>query len=167
MGWNDSRIPLLAPGWKYTASGSSNSRTAEGTQVSVLDIERAEDTATMGIDAAKLIVWLQERGFKLHQQSDSYARLAREDIEAFLAIEGAELGELILTFSLSKESPNKLEAWQGLVDQICNAWGLKPYDLYLGSVVDSTQFLRLLTNTSAWRDFGLYFGWEEKGSGLN
>jgi len=160
MGWNDSRVSLVAPGWRITTEGSSTvSQSNESAPIRVQDVERTENSGSVRLDPDRVQLWLMERGFALRQRSASFARLNKENMEVFLVIEDGELAEVILTFTLSERSPSQWETWRAFVTQICGAWGLGLYDSYLGTTVEADQLLRLLADTPAWREFGQHFGW--------
>ena len=48
MGWNDSRISLLAPGWKMVSQEApSGFHTASGERLRILDVERSDESGSL------------------------------------------------------------------------------------------------------------------------
>src|SRR5207248_1194241 len=105
MGWNTARVTLLPPRWKETVTEAARARTAAGAPVRIARPVRTEDTAGKAVLLAPLSCWLEERGFVVSERSRSHVRLQRQDVEAFLAAEGEEVAEVILTFTLTRDSP--------------------------------------------------------------
>jgi hypothetical protein len=93
------------------------------------------------------------------------------DTEAFLVVKECELASIRLTFTLRRDSPSRWKSWQDFVKQLCGSWGLGLYDPSSGSIVDASEILRVLAETTAWQDFEANFGWpglaseEESGKG--
>jgi hypothetical protein len=160
MGWNTTRVTLLPPRWKETVTESAQARTAAGTPVRLVRSVRAKDTAGVAVLLAPLCRWLEERGFIVSEHSRSQVRLQREDIEAFLAAEGEEVAEIILTFTLTRDSPRRWGTWQKFVIELCGAWDLALADPgHPGGKVPVGEIFRLLSEAPAWRDFQVVFGW--------
>ncbi len=86
-------------------------------------------------------------------------RLHRDDVEAFLVVGDHELAEIILTFTLSRDSPSRWKLWEALVLQLCEDWDLGLYDAARGFMVEPTEILHALADTQAWRDFEANFHW--------
>jgi hypothetical protein len=160
MGWNDSRVSLLAPGWtKVSEENTRGARTADGTPVRITYLKRVGGYQSTEIDRNAVEGWLETRGFELQRKREASSRLHWEDVEAFLDVEEGELAGIELTFTLSQNSPSRWESWRALVQQISNVWDLALYDSEFGSNVEAGEILRVLSTTQAWREFGERFAW--------
>lgn len=160
MGWNDSRISLLSPGWRMVSEeNSSNASTASGMPLRILHPERASEGCSAIINPEVLEGWLKEYGFGVRRRSPYGSRLQSEDVEVFLGIMDGVLAEVILTFTLTRDSPLRLDTWELFVKQLCESWGLRIHDSDLGFTVEANQFRRMLASTSAWQDFSEKFRW--------
>jgi hypothetical protein len=104
--------------------------------------------------------WLEERGFVITKRSSSHVQMQRKEVEAFLAAEGEEVAEVILTFTLTRDSPRRWPTWQTFVSELCGAWDLTlAAPDPLGGKAGATDLLSILSGTPAWRDFQAAFGW--------
>ena len=160
MGWNTARVTLLPPRWKETLTESARARTAAGAPVRIARPVRAEGTTGEAVLLAPLCCWLEERGFVVSERSGSQVRLRRQDVEAFLAAEGEEVAEVLLTFTLTRDSPRHWDTWQKFVAELCGAWDLALFAPdHPGGKVGAGELLRLLSEATAWRDFQAAFGW--------
>src|SRR5262249_52766320 len=124
---------------------------------------RAEDSPATHMDPNEVRVWLEARGFELREQGPSWLVLVHEDADAFLVVEEGELAKIILTFTLTRDSPSRWRIWQALVEDMCEKWGLILYDSNTGSMVDGSEVLRVLGETQAWKDFESNFDWPPAG----
>lgn len=160
MGWNDSRISLLAPGWKMVSEeDSSGVGTVSGMPLRILHSERVSEGDSTDICPEAMQSWLEEYGFEVRQLSEYGNRLQWEDVEANLGIEDGALAEVVLTFTLTRNSPLRLHAWESLVHRLSKAWGLGLYSSDLGFCVETDQFTQAIARTPAWRDFATNFKW--------
>lgn len=159
MGWNDSRISLLSPGWKMVSEDSPNANTASGLPLRILHPERVSGGGSASIRPEALESWLEEYGFEVRRRSHYGSRLQLEDIEIFLGTVDSALAEVILTFTLTRDSPFRLDTWDSFVKRLCESWGLRIYVSDLDLTVEADQFRRLLASTSAWQDFSTNFKW--------
>jgi hypothetical protein len=139
--------------------GHTKARTADGSPVRILHPERRDDSETLKLPPDDVGAWLGERGFELTNRSPSSVRLQWEDVEAFLVVEEGELAEIILTFTLTRDSPSRWDMWKFRVEQLCEAWGLALYDSQRGFLVEASEILRVLADTQAWKDFEVNFKW--------
>jgi hypothetical protein len=160
MGWNDSRVSLLAPRWKIGfEENTTGARTADGTPVRIAYMERVGDFESEGINRGAVEQWMEARGFQLQERAEEFTVLRWEDVEALLVVKDGELAGIELTFTLSRHSPSYWASWTSMVRDICKAWGLSLYDSSLGFNVESGEILRVLANTQAWRDLEEGFKW--------
>jgi hypothetical protein len=159
MGWNDSRVELLAPNWRQFVEEIPSTKTMEGRSLRLLDAVAQDSTEGQRIDAEAVKGWLQERGFRLEEDDADSARLTREDIEAFLEVEDGELAQIVLTFTLAPDSPSRWERWKELVEDLSEAWHLSLADTEHGTKLGVSELFRLLSETIAWREFERNFGW--------
>jgi hypothetical protein len=113
------------------------------------------------LQPAKVQEWLEERGFRVSEQDARRIVLVSENVEAFLAIKEAELADVILTFTLTRDSPAQWERWQALVDQLCTGWSLRLYDPKRDSLVNAGDLLPILADTQAWKNFERQFNWPQ------
>jgi hypothetical protein len=160
MGWNDSRISLLAPGWKMVSQEAPIGYcTASGERLRILDVERANESNSTTIAPSTVERWLEDRGFRILQHSKFGNRLQWEDVEAALNAKEGALAEVCVTFTLSRDSPVRVDIWKSLVEQLCENWGFALYVSDLGFGVHADEFLRVLSDTPAWQDFQSKFKW--------
>jgi hypothetical protein len=160
MGWNDSRVTLVARGWTIVDEEvASKNRTTSGSSVRILRPERVEDSGADGLRPEAVRKWFEKRGFRIMQESPLGDRLQWESIEADLGVNESELAEITLTFTLSRNSPDHWQSWKGLVEAICDNWGFCLFDPEKNHMVDASDILRVLSETQAWRDFGNQFHW--------
>jgi hypothetical protein len=160
MGCNTARVTLLPPRWKETMIESARARTAAGTPVRIARAVRAEDSVGEAVQLASLCRWLEERGFVVTERSLSHLQLQREDVEAFLGVEADEVAEVILTFTLNRDSPRRWDAWQRFVAELSGAWNLALFAPdHPGGKAGAADLLRILSRTPAWLDFQAAFGW--------
>lgn len=160
MGWNNSRVSLLAPGWRMvTEEDCSNAGTLRGTPLRILHPERVSVITSSVIRPEALQGWLEEYGFEVRQRSQFGNRLQSEDVEVNLGTKDGAVAEVVLTFTLARDSPFRLDAWESLVKRLCEVWGLSIYVSDLGFTVGADEFRRVLGSTSAWQDFSTNFQW--------
>jgi hypothetical protein len=160
MGWNDSRISLLSPGWRMVSEeNSSNASTASGMPLRILHPERGTESSSAIINPEALERWLKKYGFEVRRRSPYGSRLQSEDVEVFLGVMDGVLAEVILTFTLTRDSPLHLDKWNSFVSHLCESWGLRIHDSDLDFTVEANQFRRMLASTSAWQDFSKTFKW--------
>lgn len=159
MGWNESEVILLPAGWRISIEESPKGRTADGTPVQFLCLERVEDGRAKRVNAGGIQTWLEERGFELRERSPSLSQFALEEVDVFLCMKEGELAEVSVRFTLTRTSPNRWASWEALVGQLCQAWGLELYDPDRGLKVDAGEILRVLAGTQAWKDFEANFNW--------
>lgn len=165
MGWNESRISLLAPGWKMRSEQSAtDAATVGGIPLRILYPEKISNSNSTAVSPQALQRWLEAYGFEVRQQSEYGNQLQWDDIEASLGIESGELAEVVLTLELNRESPSRLDVWKTLVRGLSKIWGLSIYASDLGRTVEIDQFDRILAKTPAWVAFSSKFNWSEPGA---
>ena len=166
MGWNDSRVSLLAPGWRLLSEEAPNgARAIDDTPLMISHLERRAELGSTDIRPDAVEAWLERRGFDLRQKREDLIRLQWEDVEAFLTVKEKELAEINLTFTLSRNSPSRWASWQDLVMQLCETWDLMLYVPDLDFNVDANELLSVLARTHAWRDFEVNYKWPSVTSG--
>lgn len=160
MGWNTARVTLLPPRWKRVVTPSARARTPAGSLVHIAHSVRAEGTAGPVVGLGELCAWLAKRGFRIAEQSPGSVTLREEDVEAFLGAESDEVAEIILTFTLDRNSFSRVETWQQFIRDLCAAWPLALVDADRSEDrLTAGEFTRLLGKTSTWREFQEAFGW--------
>lgn len=159
MGWNDSRILLLAPGWRMVSEDEISGAGNASGMPSILHPERVSESGSTGICPLAIQGWLEKYGFEVRQRWESGIQLQWEDIEALLGIREGTLAEVNLTFTLTRNSPLRLDVWKTLVQHLSEAWGLVIYATELGFMVETDQFVHVLAGTPAWSDFATNFKW--------
>jgi len=160
MGWQESRVTLLAPGWRQVVEISPRARTFGGIPVRITRAVREENGRAGEVPTEAVRRWLEQHGFVLREQGKGVCKLERDDVLAELYDKDGELAELELTFTLSRDAPTRWEAWQAFVRELCAAWGLRLADWAAGGkLVGPEELLRLLSQTVSWQDFQAHFGW--------
>src|SRR5438067_1511319 len=128
MGWQESRVTLLPPGWREVVEVSPRARTVGGVPVRIARAVREEDETGERLRPDVVRGWLERHGFTVSEQGKGVIALRREDILVECYEQDGELAELLLTFTLSREAPSRWDAWQSLVEELCAAWGLRLAD---------------------------------------
>jgi hypothetical protein len=161
MGWNEVRIGLVPVGWKMIAEIDRTACTMIGSPATILHTIPDVDIASQSIDPRTLRHVLEQEGFGVSQHEGTFLRMNRGEIEAFLAVEHGVLSEIVLTFTLSRSSPSRIPDWQRVISHLLRSNGLALVDRMTQERVDCQDFLRVLTNSPAWREFATRFGWPE------
>ncbi|MCI0642190.1 MAG: hypothetical protein L0Y72_04065 [Gemmataceae bacterium] len=156
MGWSDSKIHLTARGWRMT---SKEKLVPVGQVVRILDVVRDQDSQSTKLNPQSIHAWLDERGFERVQPASEYLTFRKNDIAVEPYALDGELASVILTFELSKESPARWLAWRQLLDEFCKTWKLSPIDPRNCQRVDPSECMRLLSETTAWKEFAAHIGW--------
>jgi hypothetical protein len=159
MGWSESRITLYPPRWRPRTEIAQRGRAANGAPVHLFHSERDEAVVAGIVESHTVAAWLRERGFASRERFTQVATLAREDVEVDLFTAEDELSHAVLTFSLSKQSPDRWEAWQTFVDEFTAAWKLELADTENDHKVPASELFRLLARTPSWQDFQKAFAW--------
>ena len=87
--------------------------------------------------------------------------MKKGEIETFVAIEDGLVSEVIVTFTLNRSSPLRAPDWQHLISQLVQSDGLAFFDRSTQQRVGGDVFLRLLTESPAWKQFAEAHGWPE------
>ena len=159
MGWQESRVSLVPPGWREVVELSPTARTFGGVPVRIIRVERVTNGRAEGLDPGAVREWLAAHGFRVVEQYRTSVTFGRDDILADLYEKDGELAHLSLTFTLSRDAPSRLGKWQAFVTEMCEAWGLKLGDSPRGRLVGPEDLPRLLSETVSWQDFQRNFGW--------
>jgi len=159
MGWSESRVMLFPPRWRPRTEEAPRGRTANGAPVRLVYSERSESSVGVVVDPQTVSAWLQERGFEIRGRFAHHPTLGLEDIELDLFSTDGELSHVDLTFSLSKQSPDRWEAWRSFVTEFCNAWKLELGDTEHDIKVGPGELFRLLASHPSWKDFQQAFAW--------
>ena len=161
MGWNELRISLVPGGRTMIARIDPATRTTTGEPVAILSTITDVDAVAASLDPRALRHVLEQEGFDVSQQGDSFLRMKREEIEAFLAVDNGALSEIILTFTLNRSSPSLIPDWQNLISRLLRSDGLALVDRTTRERVGCRDFPRLLTKSPVWREFAKRYDWPE------
>ena len=161
MGWNDVRVTLVPVGWKIVTELDFTARTAAGDPVAVLHSIPDADVDAPPVDQGELERRLGEEGFAITQRGETFLRMNKAEIEALIAIERGMVSEVILTFTLDKSSPSRAPDWQRLTNQLIDTHVLALFDHSRRQPVRCHEFLRVLTESPAWRQFAKAHAWPE------
>jgi hypothetical protein len=165
MGWQESRVTLVPPGWRQVIEVSPRGRTSGGAPLQIARTVREEGGSAAGPRLDDVRGWLERHGFAVSEQGTGTTALRREDILAECYEQEGELAELILTFSLSRDAPARWDTWQSLVAELCTAWWLRLADSTAGDrLAGPDELLHLLSQTVSWQDFQKHFGWPDVAS---
>jgi hypothetical protein len=160
MGWQESRVTLLPPGWRQVIETSPRARTLGGVPVRIARAVREEDGPAERLRPDAVRGWLERHGFAVSERGKGATALRREDMLAECYEQEGELAELLLTFTLSRDAPSRWDTWHTLVAELSAAWGLRLADGAAGGrLVGPDELLRLLSQTVSWQDFQTHFGW--------
>src|SRR5947209_15850332 len=107
MGWQEVRVTLLPPGRRQVIEVSSRARTLGGVPVRIARTVREEGGPAERLRAGAVGEWLERHGFTVSEQRARAVVRRREDILAECYEQEGELAELILTFTLSRDTPSR------------------------------------------------------------
>jgi hypothetical protein len=161
MGWNEVRVSLVPTGRKIVAERDLTARTTEGNAVAILHSVPDNISAAQPLDQEAALRRLEAHGFGVLQRGQSFVRMKKGEIEAFVAIEDGVVSEVIVTFTLNRSSPLLAPDWQHLISHLVQPDGLALFDRTARQRVGSDVFLRLLTESPAWKQFAEAYGWPE------
>lgn len=160
MGWNDSRVYLVTPGWKLVGQDApTGAKSISGERVQILHSERLENEDSKKISHSDACNSLWRRNFRVVQFSQQGDRLQWQDVEAAIELQDENVKGMTLTFTLTRDSPGRLNAWISLVSELCKSLGLSLYDTDHGFPVGTDQFLGLLQETAAGQEFAVKYDW--------
>jgi hypothetical protein len=158
MGWQESRVTLLPPGWRQVIEPSSRARAVGSHPVRIARSVRDENVVAERLRPGPVRQWLERHGFAFQEQGKGVVALRHGEVLAELYEQGDELAEVLLTFTLSRDAPSRWGAWQAFVTELCAAWALRLADA-AGELVGPEELLRLLSQTLSWQDLQRHFGW--------
>ena len=104
---------------------------------------------------------LEQEGFDVSQRGESFLRMKKGEIEAFIGIEQGMVSEVIVTFTLNRSSPSRAPDWQRLICHLVESDELFLVDRSTQQRVGGEEFLRVLTESPAWRHFAKAHDWPE------
>jgi hypothetical protein len=162
MTWNTVRAALLPPRWRGVEVEQAVERRSLGGQpVRVIGVERDETAVAEPVRLAPVRAALEARGFTEREPIRNGASLHRHDVQAELFEEDGELADVLLTFTLSRDSPRQWPAWQQLVDGLSAEFRLHLEDRDSLRPVPTGDLFRLLSRMGQWREFRDHFHWPE------
>jgi hypothetical protein len=161
MGWNDVRVSLVPAGRKIVVERDLAARTTGGNAVAILHTVPDTDGAAQPLDQGAALRRLEAHGFEVLQRGQSFVRMKKEEIETFVEIEAGVVSEVIVTFTLDRSSPLRASEWQRLISHLVQPDGLALFDRNTQQRVGDDEFLRLLTESPAWKQFAQTLGWPE------
>jgi len=159
MGWNDIRVSLVPLGRKMVAKVDPSALTTQGQPVSILHTEAESDHPAPAQNLHSCRTWLEKSGFRVIQGSPAGIRMVRDEVEAFLAAEAETLSEVILTFTLSRQSPDRITEWEMLVAAICPVFSLSLIDRQRQDNVIIEDSAQLMKSQPQWLDAAERWGW--------
>lgn len=139
-----------------------------GRPVRIVSAVRAVSGEGRAIRVGEFSDWFGSHGFKIVAEGPDNARFAspavpsalgrRAEIEVSAGAEAGEVNCLYCRFLLTRNTPLRLERWEALVRELCEAFGLR-IGVADGESVDPEEFLTVLRSTDNWRCFAAQFGW--------
>lgn len=85
--------------------------------------------------------------------------MARGEVEVLLTCEAGTLTEVILTFTLDRDSPRRLGDWEELVATMHRAFALQLVDRLTLEPVEANELRRLITSAPTWGEFAEHWCW--------
>ena len=161
MGWNEVRVSLVPAGRKIVTELDLAARTTAGDPVAILHTIPDTDSAAQSLDQGAMQRRLEQEGFDVSQHGESFLRMKKGEIEAFIGIEHGVVSEVIVTFTLNRSSPSRAPDWQRLICHLVESDALALVDRTTQQRVGGDEFLRVLTDSPAWRQFAKAHGWPE------
>jgi hypothetical protein len=161
MGWNEVRVSLVPMGRKIVTEVDLAARTTAGDPVAILHSIPDAESAAQPLDRGAMQRRLEQEGFDVSQQGESFLRMKKGEIEAFIGIEQGMVSEVIVTFTLNRSSLSRAPDWQRLICHLVESDELFLVDRRTQQSVGGDDFLRVLTASPAWRQFAKAQGWLE------
>jgi hypothetical protein len=159
MGWNDVRVSLVPLGRKLISETDPTARTSTNNPVAILHTVAIEGEIRTRIDPQLLEALLSEEKFVVTQRGATFVRMDRDNIESFLCLEDGALSEIILTFSVNRQSPTQVDDWQHLVDLLGNSVGMNLVDRGTQEPVVKGDIRQILANSPVWNQFARKWNW--------
>jgi len=160
MSWNEARVALLPSGRRFVVQeGLPSARSLDDRPVVVLHSVREEGNGGQSIKPELVRSWLEERSFVVREEYLSSVQLTRGDIEVDLFLQEEEISFVDLTFTLSRETPSRCEAWQTFVTELCETWDFSLADPERGVKVEAAELLPMLARNNSWKEFEKAFQW--------
>jgi hypothetical protein len=161
MGWNEVRVSLVPAGRKIVAEHDLAARTTDGDAVAILHTVQDTDSTAQPLEQRAALRRLEAYGFDVLQRGQSFVRMKKGEIETFVEIEAGVVSEVIVTFTLNQSSPLRAPDWQRLISHLVQSDGLALFDRTTQLRVGGDEFLRLLTESPAWKQFAAAHSWPE------
>jgi hypothetical protein len=158
MGWNEVRVSLVPAGRKIVTEVGLAARTTAGDPVAILHSIPDSESAAQPLDQGAMQRRLEQEGFDVSQQGESFLRMKKGEIEAFIGIEQGMVSEVIVTFTLNRSSPSRAPDWQRLICHLVESDALFLVDRRTQQRVGGDEFLRVLTESPAWRQYAKAHG---------
>ena len=161
MGWNEVRVSLVPAGRKIVAERDLAGAPPEATRSRFSIPFRTRILLRSRLIREPCMRRLEAHGFEVLQRGQSFVRMKKGEIETFLEIEDGVVSEVIVTFTLNRSSPLRAPDWQRLISHLVQPDGLALFDRTTQQRVGGDEFLRLLTESPAWKQFAEAHGWPE------
>jgi hypothetical protein len=161
MGWNEVRVSLVPAGRKIVSEVDLAARTTAGNPVAILHTIPDTDSSAQPLDVGAMQRRLEQEGFDVLQRGESFLRMKKEEIEAFIGIERGAVSEVIVTFTLNRSSLSRAPDWQRLICHLVESDVLALANRTTQQRVSGDEFLRVLTDSPAWRQLAKAHGWLE------
>lgn len=158
MGWNEARVTLVPNGWNLVVQQIVLPNAA-GQTARLISTEKSLDYSGDLMLLGLLESWLLSRGFRGPDEFKGGKRYRRDDLLVSVYVEGEEVSEISLEFTLTRDSPTRWPAWQHFVADLCQAWPVALADSEAGMKVGPDGLFRLLRRGTSWQDFERSFNW--------
>jgi hypothetical protein len=128
--------------------------------VRVVDAERDPAASAPPLALTPVRQWLLARGFALVEPPWQDG-VRRDEVLAEFFQKDGELSEVVLTFTLSRASPEQWPAWQQVVESLCGRFGLLLGDSEALTKAPPEHLFPILTRDLSWREFHDRFHWPD------
>lgn len=161
MGWNTARVTLTPPRWHQTVKKVSRMRNGVAYDSYVAYPHVIRDCGASALQVTKLRDELAKLGAVLERVSDKLLEFSSQGVDVSAFVEGGEVIEIQLSFTLTEDSPAFVQIWRLFVARLCRVLGVELWDPVSRSKTDIAGFVRVLTSTQAWSDFQTTYSWGE------
>jgi hypothetical protein len=158
MGWNESRVTVVPKGRDLIVQELSG-QAMSGEPMRLISVEKSPDFGSATIEARDIDDWLLKQRFTHAEQWKAGRSYRHNDMLVEVYSDGAEVGHILLEFTLTRESPNRWNDWLSFVELLCESWPVFLADPDARMMVGPEELFTLLRRTTAWRDFEANYCW--------
>lgn len=163
MGWNDIRVNLIPEDRQLLAQLDPAARTASGQPLQVLSATKIPGVLASTCTASQICHYLEDQGFEVVQGGPHSLEASCKDVTVDIFVDDHDefVFELLVTFRLSRHSPDRLVVWDQLIAQLASQFLFKLIDRSLQRLLSPTEFVHFLQTQPKWIDAETRYRWGE------